>query len=74
MLILVVCARIVGFYMDRQDGSMCTKEHKEYVYRELRGTMEDLITLEGLEEVERKLGIVVIGIRHTGIENVHEGP
>ena len=38
---------------------MCTKERKEYVYKELRDTIDDLVLLDGLEKVESKLGIIV---------------
>ena len=39
---------------------MCTKKRKEYVYKELRDTIQDLIILDGLEEVESKLGFKVL--------------
>ena len=39
--------------------AMCTKERKQYVFKELRDTIKDLIILYGLEEVESKLGIIV---------------
>ena len=33
---------------------------KEHVYKELRGTIDDLVLLEGKEKVEKKLGIVML--------------
>lgn len=49
---------------------MCKPKTKLKVYKQLRNTIKDLINLEGIEEVEKKLGIVVMGIRHSGIENI----
>ncbi len=46
---------------------------KEHIYKELRETIEELIELDGLANVEHKLRIVVIGVRHTGIEQVWNG-
>ena len=40
---------------------MCTKERKEYVYKELRDTINDLVLLEGRDKVERKLRILIWG-------------
>ena len=40
------------------------------IYRQLRETIEDLIDLQGIEIVEKELGIVVKGVKHTRIENV----
>ena len=39
---------------------MCTKERKEYVYKELRDTIDDLILLDGIDVVESKLGVIIL--------------
>ena len=43
---------------------------KKYVYKELRDTIEVLVLLEGIVKIEKELGVVIIGIRRSGIENV----
>ena len=39
---------------------MCTKERKEYIYKEIRDTMDDLVLLDGIAVVESKLGILIL--------------
>lgn len=33
---------------------------KEHVYKELRDTIDDLVLLEGLDEVGRRLSIIIL--------------
>ena len=42
------------------------------VFKELREHIELLISSFGIKYTEQELGIVVMGIRKTGIENVRE--
>ena len=43
---------------------------KKFILKELRETIEDIVSLHGLVETEEALNIVILGIRHTGIENI----
>lgn len=56
----MVCVEIAGYYTVQRNGRIVKMPRKKNVYKELRGTIDDLVLLEGKEKVEEELDIVIL--------------